>query len=407
MDAISVPNAVDGDSLVRVFQQTTTLESLLDFGKFSPFIDDPLELLPKPAVFSVFEGNEKKVYSLSLPEADIRHERFRKLLYQAHNRDDSQDIIGIVADWSLLKRHDNESKARIEGHAKALAQNWTDFVGHHWILFTNAIRHHGSETDRQDTNNLSELAYRIVEKRAFIDRYYRDVRVFANAYYTLNPKEQSSGSQKRRHAAAKKLWEKHGDSSAAVISAAIETNFQRFGERLASSDMGLKGLIMYDSEKQKIYSNFVPGETDLKIVEPGIIRLERLNVYVTVAVKSPKNEIVDKGVMDYVPALVPWIVWEKCNGGSRNYFPTVVPQELAALQTPESNTLAGLLVALSFSPAIRKTLPKEFGIYGRRNDMREAQIPVLALMYQSAILRGSFFNTIENYVDRQIAARRI
>lgn len=150
----------------------------------------------------------------------------------------------------------------------------------------------------------------------------------------------------------------------------------------------------------------VPANLPFKftILEDGTSQMKREGYY------SAKLSTLDgEASFEYMPpiseeGLRMSVSWDKnTTTGERSYHVLpVLPSNADGFNEDMQNynTLIGLMFAASFFPQAKALFPERKGLPGGNYEqyMREAQVPLLALMHRDALMDSPFFKVVEQYI---------
>jgi hypothetical protein len=186
------------------------------------------------------------------------------------------------------------------------------------------------------------------------------------------------------------------DEKRALITKALESIS---GMRRVFKLPPYKDFVVIDNQRKIIYA---PTNLPLqfKISDDGTYYLERENLLAKLSMIS------DKAFFEYIPptfktGLRMAISWDRktiSEERSYNFSPSHIDDLNESIT--DYDTLIGLIFAASFFPQPKKLFPERVGLPGGNYEqyMREAQVPLLALMYRTKLTDSPFFKAVEQYI---------
>lgn len=405
-----VEQRIEQPQLREIFRAQSTMGEIL--GRDG---EGPLGLLTTPADVREYETPRTFVYFVYFEQVHLFGKDLIQVLRLARARpetlgDQPQTRQDILADWNLVDRmgkEDSYSQRLVDLHQAGLRSFWTEFDLYHRRKFMAAVNAYESDVVEEV---FEREAARIVSKKRAISQLDSLLKqVF----------EQDEGESLRRHLSVNphllEKWLKGRGEDVEGKDTILILSAEHLGRLIENNPQSIKGMLLegvlsglltvVDTEGSP--KSIKRGPVDeLGSFSVNYLGCDRLKIQVgnsglMLDLNGGSAQETGRLIIDpYERALIPWMVWRVDKStGRRSYLASNIPAQLREIVDDRANSLVGLVVATALSKNQRDKLPRKKGLKGGnyKQDMREAQMPVLVSMYRSKILKGPVFKGVEKF----------
>jgi len=341
-------------------------------------------------------------------------------------------LLGVIDDWNIVDKNDGGNL--VNRHAGSLGTSWTDFLdsrpaflqtyqdAHRPNFGQDAYR---SIFGRLDTNVLTPS--HLVEQSTQLDHLVTHASRSVEGMVELLEEAGQETAHDLVYTAIKREINKHRDHPITRQETVVK-RWDALGERRRRDltakllnkvnpaiqleainlvrDRNYETVVMENGQEISVYSRGLIKSLEQSYAERRVVRKWRFGATViSIMRQSPKyshqNVVLPNSEVELYPAtlMTPAISWTKNRDGEREFIlPRVTHEGDGIKPTHHVDGVLGVIATAYASPDIRGAWPSQRGMGSRSNRtqfMGAAQIPVLALMYRSRLLKSPLLDVAE------------
>lgn len=333
-------------------------------------------------------------------------------------RQSTQGRFGILDDWNLVdNKGDLEKKLLLLLHAQ-LGQPWQEFNSVHRKPFTEAVKRISSSEIEAGfaaiSKSIFSLEYLIQNTLEFFLQIDQPM-LYKALYITHALRDNQIIPKNAGHAyivnALKKL----------TIEEKRQIFLPTFNDRHNLFVIDTQSSVGFRTAMTRNITD-VPIHFSVSGMQGECVVVEYENSHMVLKLDTDGTHIVETKLHhDNSHAFKPQIVWQTAaTSGQRKYLTHHIPTEIDESPWSSSNALTGLLFIAAISDHQRMRLPERRGISilpnghnrianlvkqliarfeGVEQDMEEAQMPLVALMYKDLLLESPVFPRMESLIS--------